>query len=582
MLIPRDYQQESADKALAHMRNSKDPGVLVLTTAAGKSVVIAVLAKVVQAAGKRVLCLAPSGDLIEQNASKYRAVGEDCSLFSASLNRKHTGHPVVFATPKSVVNSLDDFNDEYALLIIDECHLVNDDDYTAYQKIIFHLTYKNPKLRILGLTATPMRGKAKLVGKENTFKHIIHELPHHILSGLGWVTPYSIGKVSENYDLKNINVQSNGEFRQSEIDNATLNKERLTRLIIDDMINIMLKDNRKCCMIFAASIKHAEEIISYLPDGEAMLITGKTVKGKRRNALEDTRHGKWRYLVTVGALTTGVDLPIVDTISLLRATSSIGLLLQILGRGCRLYDTNWTGQASELNCSHADYDGKKDCLVLDYGQNIDRFSLDDDLTITGLVDAKNKQDDDDEFFEIACPTCQTLNRHTAQRCVGISREGVRCDYRFIFKICEPCGATNSPSARHCHKCDAELINPNDKLTRKASIVPGTPFQVAVIDMTMRSHWRSGSQSLRVDYTVTDGSTSWMLSEFMRANNYPFHKFTQQVGAIGNTIENVILEAKLLTMPTRLMIKRQKDSKYYSIVTRYVDKIVDSQNQLEMS
>ena len=578
MLIPRDYQQESADKALTYMRKTPDPGVLVLTTAAGKSIVVSIIAHVVQKAGKRVLCLAPNADLITQNAEKYRAIGEHCSLFSASLNKKHTGHPVIFATPLSVANSLDCFDDEYALIVIDEAHGVSDEDETAYQLIIGHLRKRNPKLRVLGLTATPMRGKTKLVGADRTFKEIIHELPHHVLSSLGWVVPYSLGKTQEHYEMAGIAVQSNGKFKQADIDEATLNKERLTRAIIADVDKIMRADGRKCAMVFAASIKHAEEILSYLPDGEAFLITGKTAKGVRRGTLEEARQGSWRFLVTVTALGTGTDVPVCDTVVFLRATESIGLLLQFMGRGCRLYDNQWKLPPGELNWMHPSYQGKRDCLVLDYAENIERFNLDDDLTITGLVEAKNKQDDD-EFFEIDCPDCGTVNRHTAQRCVGITQTG-RCDYRFIFKECGSCQAQNSPSARHCYKCDEELIDPNKRLTRTAAVGPGIPFQVAVMDMTIRPHWKGESQTLRVDYGVTDGSKSWEVSQFLKPGNYLFHKWTERVGALGNTVDNVMLEAAQLRAPTRLMVKKKKASKYYEIVTMYHDPTIDRNKQLD--
>ena len=576
MLKPRDYQEESYIKALTYMRQTPEPGVLVLTTAAGKSIIVAMLANVVSKAGKRVLCLAPNGDLVSQNAEKYRATGEHCSIFSASLNRKHTGHSVVFATPLSVINALDRFEDEYALVIIDECHGVSDEDETAYQIIISHLQSKNSRLRVLGLTATPMRGKEKLIGENNTFKEVIHELPHHVLSGLGWVVPYSLGKTIEHYDLINLKQQNNGKFKQSEIDAATLGQERLTRLIVNDVQRIMELDNRKCAMIFASSVKHGEEILSYLRDGSAHFIGAKTSKKERKQIIDETRKGKWRFLITVTALGTGTDIPVCDTVVFLRATESIGLLLQFMGRGCRLYDDTWTLPPAEMNWKHPAYQGKRDCLVLDYGENLERFALDDDLTITGLIEAKNKQDDTDDYFPIACPECGAENRHTAQRCVGVTSEGIRCDYRFIFKECNGCGVKNSPSARHCFKCEAELIDPNDKLTRTAAIAAGTAFQVAVMEMSLRPHYKGDSTTLRIDYKVTDGGKTWTISEFKKPGTYPWHKWTQQVRASGNTIDNVVLEAPTLDAPTRLLTKKKKKSKYYEVVALYFD----SKNQLD--
>lgn len=567
MLVPRDYQSDSAQKAIDFMRLISEPGVLVLTTAAGKSIIVSLIAHVVQKAKKRVLCLAPNGDLVTQNAEKYRAIGERCSLYSASVGQKHTGHPVVFATPISVANNLDDFDEEYALIVIDECHGVSEDEETTYKKIIAHLSKRNPKLRVLGLTATPMRGKEKLIGSKRTFKHIIHELPHQALCDLGWVLPYKLGHISQHYEMAGIKVQSNGRFSQSDIDEATLHKERLTRAIVNEVVATMENDGRKCGMFFASSIKHAEEVLSYLPSG--ILITGKTPKGERKRLLDEVRNGKHKYVVNVGTLTTGTDLPIVDTIVLLRAMEAVGLLLQILGRGCRLYNKEWKLPASELNWKHEQYDGKRDCLVLDHGQNIERFSLDDDLTIAGLVEAKIKEDTEDEYFEVECPECNTPNRHTAQRCTGIV-DGARCTYRFVYKECESCQAQNSPSARHCWKCDHELLDPNRKLTLKASVPAGTPHYVEVLSMDMQAHFKNDEKMLRVNYNVTDGEKEFRVSEYFKPqhdnpyNRRRFNNFAQFIGAAGNTVDNVLLEADTLTPPARVLVKKPKGSKYYSV------------------
>jgi len=215
------------------------------------------------------------------------------------------------------------------------------------------------------------------------------------------------------------------------------------------------------------------------------------------------------------------------------------------------------------------YAGKIDCLVMDFGENLERFALDDDLVITGLVEAKGKQEEGD-YFEVACPDCGTVNKHTAQRCTGTTPEWVRCSFRFIFKLCDECGTPNSPSARACYKCDATLIDPDSKLTRTAAISIGTPFQVAVIEMTLKSHWKAESNTLRVDYKCTDGSKTFTVSEFKKPGSYPWHRWTQAVSASGNTIENVILEAATLAVPTRLMVKRRKGSKWHEVVAMYHD------------
>lgn len=571
MLIPRDYQAESAEKAISHMRKTAEPGVLVLTTAAGKSVVTTEVAKVVANAGKRVLCLAPNGDLVSESAKKFRLAGGKCSVFSASLNQKHTGHAVVFGTPGSVVNSLARFDDEYALLLIDECATVSEEEGSMYQRIIRHMQSVNPRLRVLGLDAVPVRGKHELIGPKKTFKHVIHELPHHVLAELGWVVPYRLGYTEQNYDLGKLKL-SGGSFKAKEVDEETLNKERLTKSILHDVDLKMQADDRKCAIIFAASIRHAEEIVSYLPAGKVALVTGQTAKGERKQKIEDARKGRYRYLVTVNALSVGTDIPIIDTLVFMRATESVRLLLQAMGRGCRLHDPAFPGHGSELNWKHEDYTGKDSALVLDYGQNVDRFELDDSATIAGLVAEKNKQDDD-EYFIIECPDCNTENRHTAHRCVGVLPDESRCEYRFLYKTCEACEAKNSLSARHCRQCDAELIDPNDRLTAKPAIASGVPFHVAVLEMEIKPHVKAGERMLRVNYTVTDGGREFGVSEFFKPDSPTpwqrkrFHSFAEATGAIGNTVENVMMEAEKLRAPERLLVKRPKGSKYYQVENR---------------
>ena len=86
----RPYQQAAVDAAIAALSRSTESIVLSLPTGAGKSLVIAAIASELHARsnGNRVLCLAPSKELVEQNADKMRATGADCSLWSASRGRE--------------------------------------------------------------------------------------------------------------------------------------------------------------------------------------------------------------------------------------------------------------------------------------------------------------------------------------------------------------------------------------------------------------------------------------------------------------------------------------------------------------
>jgi len=69
--------------------------MLDLATGAGKSHVIAAIARTIHdKTGKRVLCLAPSAELVTQNRSKYLEAGYKASMFSASAGGKDLRHPL--------------------------------------------------------------------------------------------------------------------------------------------------------------------------------------------------------------------------------------------------------------------------------------------------------------------------------------------------------------------------------------------------------------------------------------------------------------------------------------------------------
>ena len=148
----RPYQQKAVDAGIAFLNSKpsgskvKDNGVIVAPTAAGKSHMIAAIAKKVG----RVVVLQPSKELLAQNYTKYVADGCPASIYSASLKEKNVGE-VTFAT----IGSIKDKGHLFAgaKLIIDECHLFPPRESSMLGKFMKGSSIK----KILGLTATPFR-----------------------------------------------------------------------------------------------------------------------------------------------------------------------------------------------------------------------------------------------------------------------------------------------------------------------------------------------------------------------------------------------------------------------------------------
>lgn len=83
----RPYQQEAVDATLAWFRRHTEPAAIVLPTGAGKSLVIAELARLARG---RVLVLAHVKELVAQNHAKYCALGLEADIFAAGLQRKES------------------------------------------------------------------------------------------------------------------------------------------------------------------------------------------------------------------------------------------------------------------------------------------------------------------------------------------------------------------------------------------------------------------------------------------------------------------------------------------------------------
>lgn len=506
----RPYQTEAVTNALKHFKQTRDPAVVVLPTGAGKSLVIAELARIAKG---RVLVLAHVKELVEQNHAKYTSYNLEAGIYSAGLHKKDSQQKVIFGGIQSVARADDDFFHNFTLLIIDECHRVHfnlepatnnkrstsnknpdadagdnfntfvaDDSDTdsntdgdiggdaesisQYEEVIQKLRFHNPGICILGLTATPYRlgvgwiyeynYKGELKTQEKRFfKQCVFELPlEYMIKNKFLTQPVKVDIPVTSYDFSEL-TEKGRLYRQSEIEELLQQQRHLTPMIVKNIIDITDTYNRQGVMIFSSSVRHAKEILAHLPNKQADIILGDTDVRDRDRIIQSFKERKLRYLVNVSVLTTGFDAPHVDVIAILRPTESVSLYQQIVGRGLRLSDA------------------KSDCFVLDYtgmGHDIYRPEVGD-----------KKPDSDSVPVPIDCPQCGFTNvfwgktdqdgdvvEHFGRKCKGATydtekQEVIPCGYRFRFKICNQCGAENDITARECHQCHTALTSADAKL-----------------------------------------------------------------------------------------------------------------------
>lgn len=533
----RCYQQDAVNAVIAHIKKSATPCLIELATGAGKSLIVAELAKQIHnMSNKSILCIAPSAELVMQNRGKYLLTGEPASLFSASVGIKCLRHPVVFGTPQSIKNSIEHFGSRFSAVIIDEAHGIT----PAIIEIIENLRLKNKNLRVVGMTATPYRmgtgyiyrinKKGKALGEDKAnnpyFDKLLYSIKANKLIKDGYLTQPIIGQIGEGvekYETSTLQLNTRGIFDAKDIERVFEGQGRKTAEIVKDIVGHSI--DRKGVIIFGATIQHANEIMKSLPQNNSALITGKTPKKERESILKKFQNKRIKYIVNVAVLTTGFDAVHIDVVALMRATESAGLMQQIIGRGLRLDD------------------GKEDCLVLDYAENIDRHTPDGDL-FSPQIKVKIKKEGG-ETLDVVCSACSTINEfkcrenkdgykideegyftdllnkrittehgeipaHYGRRCQAlistpINPSGIQCGHRWNAKECEHCHAENDIAARYCTTCKKELVDPNEKLKIEFKALKKDPYQKQideVLDMTIiDTISQAGNPCLRVKFVT---------------------------------------------------------------------------------
>ena len=552
----RPYQKDCVKAAYQQLKSSIEPFIVEAATGAGKSLLIAEIARMIhEFTGKRVLCTAPSAELVVQNHAKYEATGNPASMFSASAGQKSLAHSVVFGTPLTIKNKISAFKKDFALIIIDECDQIT----PTVKAIIDEMREGNQNLRVMGLTATPYRLGSGYIfrewedGKINGddccvepyFTKCVYRITARELIDQGYLTKPVVGAINaEGYDTSKLLLNKRGQFNAEDVDHAFVGHGRKTAAIVGDIV--YQSRGRRGVLIYAATVRHAEEVLASLPHELSAIITADTKN--RKEILDKFKRQEIKYIVNVAVLTVGVDLPHVNVIAVLRKSESVRLLQQIIGRGLRLFE------------------GKEDCLYLDYTDNGATHFPDGDL-FDPVITAR-KTAGDGTMIKALCAECgyenhfklnpdyadYTLNEHGycldtfgapieteygplaghyGRRCFGYVRTGEkgqheRCGYRWAGKECPQCGELNDISARYCCDCKAEIVDPGEKLVadfRALKRDPTKPQCDKVLGMTCKkSISQKGNETLRVDWVTPFRQFSiWLMPNAQGARQKADHE-----------------------------------------------------------
>lgn len=521
----RYYQKEAVQKTLDWFYEGKSRPLIVLPTATGKSCVQAALIRTILLADNyvRVLCLCHSKELVKQNHDEILALWPACpaGIWSSGLRRRDNTQ-VLFAGIQTVWNKAAKIG-HADLIIIDEAHAIGPKGESRYGKFFKDIKAINPKVEIIGMSATPYRlDSGKLVPK--TFFGISYE--YSVLQALkdGFLCEVVSAPVETALRTEGVGRRG-GEFIAGELE-AAVNLDHLTKLACDEMV--ALAADRKSWIVFAAGVSHAQGITKRLREigVDAECVTGETPHQDRDDMIKRHKSGDLRCLVNNNILTTGYNNPMLDMIACMRPTQSKGLWVQMVGRGMRLFS------------------GKENCLLLDFARNLSRH---------GPID-KIRGDDVAEGKDGEAPT----------------------------KRCPSCGAAVHAAARDCPECG--FIFPESSgpaISAKASVDPvfsnqkAQPLEATVIGMTMKKYHKVGAEfpCLEVSYKTLAGVYKEFVFIEHPAGSYPRGKAEKWLREMGvDPMIRSVESVTSLNVGAPKKIEITKDGKYFKVTKKYFDHI----------
>lgn len=312
----RKYQKEAITglKSLIHS-GAKRP-ILGMPTGAGKTVTFAYIVSSALSKGSKVLVVAHRKELIEQARNTMSAYGVD-------VEEVHFGMVQTFVRSPHKIPAVD-------LCIVDECHIGN------FRRFIDLL---NPKTQVIGVTATPL-GASKKKPLRDTFDDVFYSVQISELLEMGYLSfpNYHIWKLDES----NLKKDTKGEFTAS---------SQASVFSINNLLEAV--DNRVGkTIIFCSSVAQCEQVYEAIDERRKFVVHSKMPYDDRKDRVDMFKRLEGGIMINCGILTAGFDCPDIETVIVYRATTSLPLWLQMVGRGARVTESKNNFYVFDLGNNH--------------------------------------------------------------------------------------------------------------------------------------------------------------------------------------------------------------------------------------
>lgn len=382
-LQKREYQIKGKAALYESIRNGNKRILWVFPTGGGKSTMASDVTKDCIKAGKRVLFMVHSKELVQQFAQRLRS---QYRINSAIIM---AGHPTDYSQPVQVASVQTLVRREAPkadLIFIDESHRAK---ANTYEKILA----KYPGAIIVGLTATPFRTDGKGLG--DIFEDIVHPVKIRELIDLGFLVPTQCYVPAASVDMSGVKMTA-GDYNKKQM----AEKYNDHNIISGAVENYRKFADGKKAIVFCVNVELSKTVCDRFKEQgiSSAQLDGTSDKEERRKMVQQFADGKIRVLVNCQIFTEGFDIPDTEVVILMRSTKSLGMYVQMVGRGLRPAP------------------GKTECIVIDHGRNVIEhgFVENYDLAPFSLDTTKPKKETEPKCK--TCKSCESVVDRFASEC----------------------------------------------------------------------------------------------------------------------------------------------------------------------
>lgn len=384
-MILRPYQTSNIADLRKMFASGKKRVIYQLPTGGGKTAVFSEITRLAASIGNRVLIITDRQELHQQGGDALARLGVRHEEVTAKTKYLPSA-PVCVAMVETIKRRLHrpdytSFVKSFSLIIIDEAHC------QTFTKLFEAL---DETQLVLGVTATPIR-TGKMRELKEDYDGIVRGPEIYNLIYEGYLVPSVHFGVE--VDLSSIRITA-GEYNEGD-----QGKVYGDRKLFDGVIeNWRERAEGRKTLVFCATVQNSVDLYQEFNDAgiSAAHVDGGTAEVERKRIFADFKSGLYTVLCNCGIATKGYDCPEISCIVLYRATMSLPLYLQMIGRGSRIFP------------------GKENFIILDFGQNHRHGFYGTPRTWT--LENPKKKKKTDVFGVKNCKQCDALIPVAARTC----------------------------------------------------------------------------------------------------------------------------------------------------------------------